>query len=551
MSDKVLILVVDDQADNRFAIKLALKKESYDFIEAENGREALAKAIEFAPDVILMDAIMPVMDGFEATKEIRRINSLERTPILMVTALNEKDDRIKALESGVSDFVTKPFDKHEIIARCRAYVNMSALNKKYVDATQNPVTSLPNTNALYDALKTNTNQITFTLMIDGYKNFSEFYTSYIIKRMELDFIGLIYKHFPLKLEEYKLFNTEPGIYSIIFTSTNSSVLTNDDLGNYANTFYSDIRLDKIAFDDYEFDVSVSIGIGDLSEQSYKHSLIAAKQAQRSKKSFLFAIDIIEKSRADVQNNIVWVKKIKSAIINDRFVPYFQPIYNNKEKKIEKFEALIRLIDEDSKVISPFFFMDISKKAKYYHQLTRLMVEKSMYIFKDKAVDFSLNISGSDIEDDTTRQFLIEEIKKYPNIAKRMIFELLEDENFESFELLTEFITEVKSYGVKIAIDDFGSGYSNFTRLMEYQPDILKLDGSLIKNINTDLFSLNVVKTMKNFTDEMNLETVAEYVSSKEILEKVTELGITYSQGYEISEPVPADKVDKLIEKYSE
>ena len=550
MSDNTLILIVDDQADNRFAMKLALKKESYEFIEAENGKEAVEKAIEFKPDVILMDAIMPVMDGFEATIKMRQEQSLERTPILMVTALNEKDDRIKALEAGVSDFVTKPFDKHEVIARCRAYVNMSKLNKRYVDATQNPVTGLPNTNALYDKLRTNLTKTAFTIMIDGYKGFSEFYTSQIIKKMELAFISLIYKHFPLKEQEYKLFNTEPGVFSILFASSSSVLFTNSDFANFANTFYSAIRSDKIVFDDFDFDVSVTIGIGDSPEQSYKHSLIAAKQAMNAKKPFLFAADIIEKSRENVQNNIVWVKKIKDAMIDDRFVPYFQPIYNNKEKKIEKFESLIRMIDEDSKVISPFFFMDISKKAKYYHQLTRLMVEKSINVFKDKTVDFSVNIAGSDIEDDVTRKFLIEKVKNNPDTSKRMIFELLEDESFESFELLTEFITEVKSYGVKIAIDDFGSGYSNFTRLMEYQPDILKLDGSLIKNINTDLFSLNIVNTMKNFTDEMKLQTVAEFVCSKEILEKVTELGITYTQGYEISEPVPADEVDKLIEKYS-
>ncbi len=145
---KATILIVDDQVVNRATIKLVLKEGSYNFIEAENGEEALHKAISYHPDIILMDAVMPVMDGFEATREIRKIEEIQRTPILMITSLDHKEDKLRAIEAGVNDFISKPFDKTELKVRCKSYVEISNLNKKYTLATINPTTHLPNKNAL-------------------------------------------------------------------------------------------------------------------------------------------------------------------------------------------------------------------------------------------------------------------------------------------------------------------------------------------------------------------------------------------------------------------
>jgi len=126
MNKEILILLVDDQTENRLAVKIALEKEKYRFAEATNGEDAIQKCQELKPDVILMDAIMPIMDGFEATKIIRTMNSdFKHTPILMITSLSEQDDKIKALECGVSDFISKPFNKYELIARCRSYTRFS------------------------------------------------------------------------------------------------------------------------------------------------------------------------------------------------------------------------------------------------------------------------------------------------------------------------------------------------------------------------------------------------------------------------------------------
>jgi len=117
---KALLLIVDDLEDNRLAIKLSLKNEPFKIIEASNGQEGLEQNLKYTPDLILTDVMMPVMDGYEFSKKIRL---LSQVPIIMVSALSEREDKLKALECGVNDFISKPFDKTELLARVRSLLH--------------------------------------------------------------------------------------------------------------------------------------------------------------------------------------------------------------------------------------------------------------------------------------------------------------------------------------------------------------------------------------------------------------------------------------------
>ena len=544
MNKKPIILIVDDQDDNRFAIKLALKKEEYEFLEAENGVQALEVAKQTKPDVILMDAIMPEMDGFDTTRELRNSVELERVPVLMITALNEKEDRIRALDAGVNDFITKPFDKHELIARCRSYVSMSQLNSKYVDATNNPISGLPNRGALQSDLKKISEPLVVVCSYDDYDNLAEFYSEEILHRMEEEFIKLFKEHFPLDENTYTFYHPNSGLFAIATDVIFNFELNKESVAGFLESFYETIRGNVIEFDVYEFTPVITLGVSIDSELPYENAKTALKEAHKQGKNFLFADDVLEKVQKETSSNVEWMKKVKAAVLEDRFVPYFQPLFNNETKKVEKYECLIRMIEDDGKVVSPFFFIEVSKKAKYYHQLTRIMLEKSMKAFENREDEFSVNLSGLDIENDILRNHIIDRVKENPEVAKRMVFELLEDESFENFDTIIDFITEVKKYGVKIAIDDFGSGYSNFTRLMDFQPDILKIDGSLIKDIHENKFSQNIVSTIQSFCDKIGYKTVAEFVSCEEIYDYIQTTGITYTQGYYISEPISMEELSK-------
>ncbi|MFY9071637.1 bifunctional diguanylate cyclase/phosphodiesterase [Aliarcobacter butzleri] len=248
---------------------------------------------------------------------------------------------------------------------------------------------------------------------------------------------------------------------------------------------------------------------------------------------------------DYEKNIFWTLKIKKALDEDKIVPYFQPIYNLKTNKIEKYEALVRLIDGNN-VISPYYFLDISKKSKQYLQLTKTMIQKTFDYFKDKDFEFSINLTFEDIKSEYISSFIIELLKEY-KIGYRVVFEIVESEEIDNFRKINEFFVTIREYGCKIAIDDFGSGYSNFEYLAKLNVDYIKIDGSLIKDILINKSSQNIVSMLVNFAKGQKVKTIAEFVSNKDILNKVRELGIDYVQGYYIKEPIASiDGLNDII-----
>ena len=149
--------------------------------------------------------------------------------------------------------------------------------------------------------------------------------------------------------------------------------------------------------------------------------------------------------------------------------------------------------------------------------------------------FSINLSMIDITDKETVEYIYTNIKKY-NIGNQIVFEILETENITDFDTILEFIKQVKALGVKIAIDDFGSGYSNFAYFSMMKPDFLKIDGSLIKNIKRGSTEYLIVEAIVKFAKSLNIMLVAEFVSNKEIYQTLLDFDIDYMQGYYFSEP---------------
>ena len=204
---------------------------------------------------------------------------------------------------------------------------------------------------------------------------------------------------------------------------------------------------------------------------------------------------------------------------------------------KKYECLMRLVEED-KVISPYLFLEVAKETKLYHQLTRIMIQKSFEKFADNEASFSLNISLLDIENTTTREFLKDKINHY-KLGNRLILELLESEEIITSEKFLPFVKEMRSLGVRFALDDFGSGYSNFSFVLQMRPYFIKIDGSLIKNIIVDQNSYNVVQAIVAFAKEIDAGVIAEFVENEEIVQALQTCGIHWMQGYYFSIPSPS------------
>lgn len=234
-------------------------------------------------------------------------------------------------------------------------------------------------------------------------------------------------------------------------------------------------------------------------------------------------------------NIELSQTVREAISNFRVLPYYQAIIDTKTSEIIKYECLARLIDSTGKIVSPAIFIPIAKKIKNYNEITKTIIEKSFKNFENTDYEFTINLSIEDIVSSNMFDFIMNKLKN-SEASSRVTFELLESDAIEDFVKVEHFINEVRRYGAKIAIDDFGSGYSNFSYLIKIKADYIKIDGSLIKCMDTDIKAYIVVETIVDFAKKLGIKTIAEYVCSNVIMDKVRELDIDYSQGYYISEP---------------
>ena len=291
-------------------------------------------------------------------------------------------------------------------------------------------------------------------------------------------------------------------------------------------------------DGNEIDIKATAGI---TFSSKKNKLITAdialQAAKKSHKDYIVFYEELDTVN-EYEKNMMWAKKLKIAMNNDKIVVYYQPLVNNQTLKVDKYECLVRMIDEDGKVISPFFFLEIAKKANQYRNITKIVIDKAFKEFSDKDFEFSVNVSYEDVEDKYFIEYVKSKLNQY-KVAKQVTWEILEDESIKDYDLLLDFIKSVKALGCKVSIDDFGSGYSNFEYLLKMDVDYLKIDASLIKNVATDENSYKVVKTVIDFAKNLNLKTISEYVENKDIFEITKQLGSTYSQGYFFSAPIPA------------
>ena len=234
----------------------------------------------------------------------------------------------------------------------------------------------------------------------------------------------------------------------------------------------------------------------------------------------------------IQQDLYWESEVINAIKKDRFEVFVQSINSKNDKK---YEVLVRMRSSKGETVTPYFFLNRAKKLNLYSQITKKVIEKSFEYFENKKIEFSINLSIADILDKEVVDFLIQKIYEY-HLGEYLTLEITESEGIDNLNDVISFIKTIKSFGVKIAIDDFGTGYSNFSYLVQLQADFIKIDGSIIQEINKSKSAKAVVETIVLFASKVGMKTVAEFVSTKEIYKASQEVGIDYFQGYLFDEP---------------
>lgn len=246
--------------------------------------------------------------------------------------------------------------------------------------------------------------------------------------------------------------------------------------------------------------------------------------------------ITHQEMLEYAKNLELSQRLQLAFADNRIYPHYQPILNIDTGKIEKYEVLLRVEDLDGQIMNPSEFLDVLKNMSIYPEVTKMVVLEAFEKFKDETYDFSVNLSFRDIINEHTSDMIENVIKNNQHIAKRLTFELLEYEAVLNFARVSQFFAKIKNYEVKVALDDFGAGYSNFMDIFKLEIDFIKIDGSIVQDILEDKKSQVLIKSIQNIADEIGAKTIAEYVSSTKIFEAVKLIGVNYAQGYFIGEP---------------
>ncbi len=345
---------------------------------------------------------------------------------------------------------------------------------------------------------------------------------------------------------YKMMGIDNLVHVYIHTYKTFMAVATDDISD--DDFYN---LMKTNHEQYELIRAKQTGLSGVSRfavafgDNLIDSVLSAYYINKDEQNnFLVASNEREQLLKEQEKNVKILELLTYAIENDKVVPFYQGIYNNNNKEIKKYEALMRVYDREGNLCMPGMFLEASKELKMYLPLNKIIIDKALKDFEGKESELSFNISLLDVKSEEFRIWMIERLKQHPTPSK-IIIEFVETENYNNINLLFDFLKEVREVGCRIAVDDFGVGYATYTSIISLKPALIKIDGNIIKTVSLSEDSRIILKSIKYMADLIGSETVAEFVENEEIQGISLQNGINYSQGYLFAKPEPFENLNIL------
>jgi diguanylate cyclase (GGDEF)-like protein/PAS domain S-box-containing protein len=241
----------------------------------------------------------------------------------------------------------------------------------------------------------------------------------------------------------------------------------------------------------------------------------------------------------------WVSRITNAVEEDRFELYYQPIIGIGKRHNERrrhYELLLRMRDEDGELVGPNQFIPAAERYNLMSTLDRWVIHQALSELADRSEDgearytIAINLSGTSLSEDRFLDFVIEELKSQKLPAGAICFEITETAAISNLARVVHFMQTLKKLGCKFSLDDFGSGLSSFTYLKNLPVDYLKIDGQFIRNVAEDSVDEEMVRAIHKVGNAMGIESIAERVENREVLDKLGALGVEFAQGFYIARP---------------
>ena len=550
------ILIADDDRSMRLALMNVLDSDGYQLNEVTNGLEALKYCEKNLPDLVLLDAMMPEMDGFEACKKIRKLEDAKHIPILIVTALDDDESVDRAFSVGATDYLPKPV--HFAVLRQRISRLLRAVRtEKHVRqlAYNDPLTGLPNRTTFMARLAE---------LLPKMRGNDEFLAILFLDldRFKLvnDTLGhsvgdLLLKAVAERLQRcVRVGDMVARLGGDEFTVILDRVKSRDGIARIAQAICE--SLDRpFSFAGQEMYVSTSIGIstypldGSDIGTLMKHADTAMFRAKEAGRSYFFYENHME---AAVTRKVEIEADLRRSIDRDQIDVYFQPKANVSTREIVGMEALVRWNHPTKGLIGPDEFIPLAEETGLINEvglwvMVSACVQVQEWIKKGySSYSVAVNLSGVQLErGDIVRQ--VEQVLAETSLDPGLLeLEITESTIMHHPEKVIDILKKLKGMGVRLAVDDFGTGYSSLNYLKRFPIDLLKIDAEFVRDVMTDADDRAIIRSIIALAKSMRLQVVAEGVESKEQEDFLREEGCDFIQGYYVGRPLDGDEFEQRV-----
>ncbi len=558
------ILVADDEEANRALIQRLLAHMGYPrMTTAENGLVALERLKDGTEtfDLVLLDVMMPGCDGVAVIEAMRADTRLSTVPVIMISALGDRDSVRRCIELGADDFLQKPFDKAIFQARVRATLEKKRTYDSTISQLRDfdPVTRLrllprliADVNRLFSQADAERfGIVAYGLKIDQTANVGSAHGSAAADRFLAQISGDLKAFFP-----EGCLSGAPARGQFCFVLKTDLNTATDEAAGTIRRLSDMLAAQRVSIGDRTVGITASIGLAFRgpggrcdADTLLNRSNLAMREVVKSGGNGYTVFDpgmhdrVIE--RLHLEADLIGVSD------RDELMTHFQPIVSVRSGRISGVESLLRWSHPEIGMISPGSFIPVAEEMGEIGKMGNWVLNDSLRTvsnwpgFAPECV-VNINVSGRQLGLPGYAQTVIKSIENAGMAPERVKLEVTESALMAESDRGMKVLRALEEAGLQLAIDDFGTGYSSFKILLSFPFDTLKIDRSFVSRIESDTRNRKIVGTITMMAHDVGMDVVAEGVETESEFAAVAEQGVDFVQGYYFARPMPAEDAGRLL-----
>ena len=553
--ERPIVVLADDDPSIRLMVRHVLESEEFDIVEASDGLEAIKAVEKYHPALILLDAVMPGIDGFTTCQQIKEKGHTD-IPVMMITGLDDDASVERAYEVGAIDFITKPIKWAVLKHRVKSVVSKVVAERKVeLLAYRDTLTDLPNRLLFADRLeqaviRAERSRQSMALMlidIDDFKLVNDSFGHDAGDKL-IQAVGKLISRSLRRADTIARLGGDE--FAVIVEGIEGPEDAISIADNLTTILEHNVRLD-----DQETYTSASIGIavfpedGDDASQLLKNADTAMYRAKENgRHCFQFykpEMSVTAMARLDLENSL------RAAFESDEFQIHYQPVIDLHKNEVFCVEALLRWQHPDKGMIQPEDFVSVIEDSGLIIALGEWLINgvcKQMQTWREAGLEnqlVSINLAPRQFKEQDLVSLFIQAMDEYSIDGKSLSVEITERTLIDNIGEVEKTLNRLREMGLGVSLDDFGTGYASLAYLKEFPVDVVKIDKEFIAGIPDNEEDSAIVNAIAGLTRGLKLNLLAEGVENERQLAMLKGLGCQYAQGFYWSKPLPGDEFEQF------